>query len=153
MFVVTKNPNDMAGWMLFGGIVGGAAGLVIGGTQSVLLRRVIARPGWWLLTTVLLWGIAAATGYGALSESNLLYLLVLLVVQWLLLRQRFSRALWWIPASIAGVFAGWATFVFTSNLLNLQTPDIFAALAALGLLFGIPYGVITGFTLMKLHPR
>lgn len=92
-------------------------GLVSGLLQYPLLRRYLPRMGWWIGATPLGWLLA--TGIilflTAILTMNAIWFSFWIIpsliggsvgfAQWLVLRQRVSRAGWWIPASIVGWLA------------------------------------------------
>ncbi len=90
------------------------AGLSTGLLQYWLLRRYLAKMGWWVLATAggwLLGGllILGASGFtiwimGPLA-SGVAFLIMGLSIgfgQWLLLRRRLPRAGWWLAGNVAG---------------------------------------------------
>jgi hypothetical protein len=90
------------------------AALLTGLMQYVLLRRYLPRMGWWVLATaggwllgVLLVAIPGRLGWtdAFLKHISLIFLVMgfsIGLVQWLLLRRRLSRAVWWIVANLVG---------------------------------------------------
>ena len=101
-------------------------GLLTGLLQYGLLRRYMARMGWWVLTTTGGWIVGPlllqAGGiflkphdtFGAIVVFSGMGLSIG-VGQWLLLRQHLPRAGWWVGANMAG----WALLgLFTGSNLN-----------------------------------
>jgi hypothetical protein len=97
-------------------------GLVTGVIQYGLLRRYLPRMGWWVLATIAGWLLGmiliAIPSWlhwtGGAFDLHLAFILMGLAVgagQWLLLRHRLPRAIWWIGANVVG----W-------GLLGLITP-------------------------------
>lgn len=103
----------LMGHFIFGGI-----GLVMGGLQGVLLRRLSVRWHWWALATVVgallpfiagpllvtgrtvgpLWDIQGARGAFTLGLVGI----TLGIAQWVVLRGRVRGASWWVPMTAAG---------------------------------------------------
>jgi hypothetical protein len=92
-------------------------GLLIGTLQYGLLRRYLPRMGWWVAATILGMLLIPVVGYtstllpGRLLNGNSnwsVFVMIALMagllsfMQWLVLRRRVPRAIWWIPATIAG---------------------------------------------------
>ena len=91
--------------------------------QWLVLRRHISRAGWWVLATILGMAVGGAVGMATGVSRNVALAwavgdgsevvrtgatlgAAVGVAQWLVLRQHFAQAGWWIPASIAGWTVG-----------------------------------------------
>ena len=91
--------------------------------QWLVLRRHIFRAAWWVLATILGMAVGGAAGMATGVESMVALAwavgdgsevvrtgatlgAAVGVAQWLVLRQHFAQAGWWIPASIAGWTVG-----------------------------------------------
>lgn len=131
-------------------------GLLTGLLQYLLLRRYLPRMGWWVAATALGWplGIAAVylgytiwptiLGANATWPKELLWVSVGTatgLAQWLVLRQRVSRAGWWILASALG----W-------GLVRPIVGEVFVGLLELLIIGAVP-AVVTGFALRWLLTR
>jgi hypothetical protein len=87
-------------------------GLLIGLAQYGLLRSLLPRMGGWVLATTAGWilGLILSTfpgwlGWTVSNDVDLLFILMGLSIglaQWLVLRKRVSRALWWVAATLFG---------------------------------------------------
>ena len=129
--------------------VGGA---IVGFSQWIALRGLISRAGWWILATAAGWmsgylwaymlfppGSAMAT-YGALITPWLIFGLVSGVLQWLVLRPQYERAIWWIPTSLLAMAIG------TTGLMIGGTFG--------GALMWLIAGAISGLILLRvLYPK
>ena len=114
-------------WRWPGLVAGGAAGLVGGLGEWLLLRRWMARAGWWIVVTAVgravgwslaltigwLWSelIVGSTGSGAagilgLDVGGLVGGSVVGLSQWVVLRRWVARSSVWIVASAVGGAAG-----------------------------------------------
>lgn len=171
-------------WSLF------LVGIGPGVTQWLVLRRRIPRAGWWILATagglVLVIGIIAVVSmlaFGSILEQNrinmpdsipvaiLMFEVLLLgagigALQWLILRQHFPQAYWWIAVSAIGWSVGLITglrvavrllnlailnFVMFREVMNFESIVPFygwpAALS--GFVAGAAIGAITGIALTR----
>ncbi|MBI4494714.1 MAG: hypothetical protein HY690_18210 [Chloroflexi bacterium] len=89
------------------------------GSMGNLLQR-FSFLRWWVLACALafgvwgaVWSLTRAHDVGYLSSG-----IVLGLAQWLVLRRRFRRMRWWVPASIMGGMVG--AFVVLSLMLTLN---------------------------------
>ncbi len=103
------------GWLLGGVLFFDLAligvGLVIGLLQWVALRPHISRAGQWVVASAVGWAIGWAFIVLFLPHQAGLFLgavvgAALGLAQWLVLRQQFHRAGWWIVISTLGWAAG-----------------------------------------------
>jgi hypothetical protein len=107
-------------------------GLTSGYLQYLLLRRHLPRMGWWIAATTsgLLIGdvvgecLLLRTMYSTFNSmwAGILMTVVTFgtmgLVQWLVLRQRVSNAIWWIPASILGWgLVGWGAKSLSNQMV------------------------------------
>lgn len=160
--------SDESGWaegwaVLVAGLLAGA---IFGAAQWLVLRGRLNGLGWWVPVTVLGWtaaylvvwaigggGGSAAYGHHALPHvldtggtlGALIVGLAAGVPQWLVLRHLGSRAIWWVPASVAGLLLGWLAAVATP----FHGPE--AHLVG-GAAFGLLFGIVTAPVLLKLFP-
>ena len=130
-------------------------GLVIGAgigiAQGFVLRRRIAPMGWWILVSVVGFGIGKAVGEAAAQGipgavghglAGTVIGVVVGMAQWLVLRRRVSRAEWWVLASVVAWAVGWSFISLGANstLMVYVVGGLGAAIA----------GIITGMTLIWL---
>jgi hypothetical protein len=137
-------------------IIYGLYWMGIGAGQWLVLRRCIARAGWWVVASALggaLVGLAAGTlgnpppvpvyaAYGLLG-------LLLGVPQWMILRRHVRRAAWWLMANSAGWALGTLAAVALDRAMTIRVSEI----AGLVLLFGVASGIagsVTGALLVWL---
>jgi hypothetical protein len=134
-------------------------GLVIGTSlglaQWLVLRRRIAPVGWWVVFSIIGFGLGKALseavapttpallGYGL---SGALIGATVGLAQWLILRQHVSRAAWWVPATILAWVAGWSLIGLAETSSDLPTLAVYlvGAIGAAGA------GIITGAALVWL---
>ncbi len=126
---------------------------VIGFAQWYVLEYYLPKIRWWIWTNILgvviSGAIVTALLIGGLSSNILVHPLfsgiltgtLVGLLQWLFLRQRVSKASWWIFANIVGLVLGKAINLAVSALLG---PFVGAVLG------GLVFGSITGFLLIWL---
>lgn len=136
-------PGDWVVCMVF-------AGTSIGLLQSLVLGREVSGPGWWVLasTVGLPMGVALGGAAGSALEAPAVEAFLVApsigAMQWLFLRQRVSRAGWWILASMLGWGGGAASAEVLSRLIGGSR--VFVLSGVLGLVVG----VVTGMALVWL---
>ena len=132
----------------FGLLVGGAAvgaigGAVLGVLQWLVLRRQLARAGWWIVASTVGWAVGGAA-FGLVGGAVAGFL------QWLVLRRRLARAGWWIAASTVGWAIGPVIVLFGGVIGELDATLIVLLVAVLWGIGGLVGGVITGAVLVWL---
>ncbi len=94
-----------------------ALGAAIGLAQWLVLRKRLARMGWWVLATVVGYSAGILTPWIANRlplawlegiASLLCYGTLLGFAQWIVLREHFAHIAWWILLSIAAWVLVWA---------------------------------------------
>jgi hypothetical protein len=150
-FVAADAILDLLGDYAYGAltevVIFGFIGVGLGTMQWLVLRRHVARAGWWIGATALggtAVGVVAGTlgdvvavvglviGYGVMGA-------ILGVLQWLVLRRQIDRAWWWLAVSPAG----WALGTGVAGLMvRLGMDERMPVSEAMGL--GILFGVMTG---------
>ena len=133
-----------------GGIIGDGTivvvvgGIVVGVLQWLVLRRQVARAGWWVVASIAAMAVVGvlvvALDEGAVVAGGGL---VVGALQWLVLRRQVARAGWWVPAS--GV--GWVVGGFVSGIVGDTTGVSWIAAAGWAVL-GVVYGAMTGAVLV-----
>lgn len=135
-------------------------GLAGGFMQWLILRRYIAKAGWWILANALGFPIALLIAVGAgmsLGGDSLAAPILMGVVFgalsgimfWLILRRRVARASWWVPAHLLGSLAGGALGIVVFHSVGLIGFYQFTWAAA-GAMFGAGLGAVTGSALVWL---
>jgi len=136
------------------GVVAGATG---GYFQWVVLRERIAGAGLWWLTSALGFGLTIGVVITTGTNQNYVVAGLLLpaifgvtsgVLQWLILRQKLSRAGWWLLANITGSLVGAIGFPVAGGIFDAGNWGL--GLLTFGLLFGAGNGAITGAALIWL---
>ncbi len=161
--------SDESGWtdgwaVIVAGIL---VGMVFGAMQWLILRQKIGRLRWWFPASVVgfavgfpvVWSIGGSGGGSEYAHHALPHVLdpsgtlggaiigfLVGLAQWLVLRRKLSRAVWWVPASIVGFVLGWLAAV-------AGPADGPGAHFIGGLAFGATLGAITGSVLVWLLRR
>jgi len=166
---------------LFGISAGTLLGTVVGAMQRLILRQWLSHLNWWVLGTAASWGIGLGIvellGWRPIEDLFLLLTVLLFgaiiglpdgvgmnwgiaggflmaTAQWLILRQAFRRAGWWIVVSSVGSIVSWAIalpFGLRMTLILGQVLGLLALLASpllIGAIIGILFGTITGLPLV-----
>jgi hypothetical protein len=167
--IVGKPIGKIVGAMLVTAIVTALVGAILGGMQAVWLRRLVARPVWWIAATTGGVGIGLAMGVVAIEQTgilitgqrpNVLHLstpmravsflalglmtgLVLGVAQWLVLHVRH-----WVVTSAAGLALAFTTasLLVDASLGGIASP---AGLIAFVVISGVLFGAATSLPLVK----
>ena len=148
--------GGFGGWAVVGslprGIIGDGTvvvvvgGFVLGALQWLVLRRQVARAGWWVVASIAAMAVVGvlvvALDEGAVVAGGGL---VVGVLQWLVLRRQVALAGWWVPASAVG----WVVGGFVSGIVGDATGVSWIAAAGWAVL-GVVYGAITGAVLVWL---
>lgn len=149
----------------------GLPGPAIATMQWICLRRRIRKAGWWITVAVVGWymvlGLSALRSLPAVERfsakfettadiiSVCLLGAVMSLPQWLLLRQKFLGAAYWIVARPLGWLAGYGLLFLAAELrvvrndfltiyvFGRDVPDL-VGWSAVGELFGIGLGAVTG---------
>ena len=112
--VAMGSPGDI----IVNGYMGLAAGGILAGVlQWLVLRRRVARTGWWVLSViaavaavgVLVFGVGLVNVDVGWVLGVGLFGTVAGVLQWLVLRRHVARAGWWVLASTVGWIVGGPT--------------------------------------------
>ena len=159
-FPPNNGANLVIGNAVFGAILGAVSGIVVGSLQWLALRGRLSRASQWIGTTVLGLGVIHAVGDGlpdpiAIPTVQAIGGIVLGIMQWLLLRREFSRAGWWVLASIAGWLIGLSLGLAIADAIGLMglawTPTVgITQHGVVGVVTGIVSGLMTGGALVWL---
>ena len=126
--------GEILGYSMFGAALGSVVGLM----QWFVLRRQISRAGWWIVASAA--GLAVVMGAGivvaALTDYSVELASFAVLCRWvvvmalggavtgisqrLILRQRVSRASWWVLASTLG----WALSIFVAGSIMVGRTDL-----------------------------
>ncbi len=141
---------------------GSSIGILLGITQASILKSKCIDSSPWILASAVGWitGAIIATLFARIFsrlDVDVFRIFIgigiglsLGIGQWLILRQQFRQAFWWIPANVIG----WT--IFMTNLdVGLVLP-IFPVTSSMDSLVvgGLIVGAVTGFTMIWLlrHP-
>lgn len=137
------------------GVAGVAIGLGLGVGQWLFLRRLFDGAGWWIVASLIGFGVAGfAMGIGTtdeLARRGLTSEIVGFVLgaaagvaQWVVLRRMSNRAVWWLPASTAAFGLGW--FVTWRLDYDLYSEEIVPLVVNFALLV-VPFVLISALTM------
>ena len=137
----------------------GGDGLIIGASigiaQGLVLRRRMAPMGWWVLVSVLGFGVgkflgeAAAQGMPAVVGSALTGAIIgasVGVAQWLVLRGKVTGVGWWVAANVVGWAIGWSLVSLVEEAEGMSTAMVYL----IGGVGAAAAGIITGIALVGL---
>ncbi|NNG17139.1 MAG: hypothetical protein HKM89_11730 [Gemmatimonadales bacterium] len=131
------------------------ASLVLAGAlQWLMLRRLIADAGWWVLASLMAVTIVGVLVFGlGLISRDVGWVLgvavgwiVLGALQWLVLREQVAGAGWWVLANALGLIVAIPVVGFVTWATG-ATPDSAMGGLLRWLAFGAAYGVVTGTAL------
>ena len=146
----------------FDGTMGITLGIVmgtIGGfAQWVVLQERIAGAGWWILASAL--GFATVFSMGGTVRPNenpamigirmaIAFGLVAGVPQWIILRQKVTRAGWWVLANMLGLLVAEMGFPL-SIAISAATGNDNLSMLVVALVFAAGYGAVTASALVLL---
>lgn len=138
-------------------------GLVIGASvgiaQWLVLRRRIASIRWWVLVSIVGFGVGNAIGEASLQGipavvghglSGAMIGVSIGAAQWLVLRRHVPRARWWVPANVLAWVLGWSIISLVEE--SMVWPILVVYIA--GAIGAAVAGAITGMALIWLsRPR
>ena len=128
------------------------ASLILAGVlQWLVLRRLIADTGWWVLVSVVAVAIVGVLVFGlGLINRDVGWVLgvavgwiVLGALQWLVLREQVAGAGWWVLANTLGLIVAVPVVGFVTSATGTP-PDSAIGGFLRWLAFGAVYGVVTG---------
>jgi hypothetical protein len=151
-FAACEAINSFISTFFVDGLVIGTA---LGFAQWFVLRRRIPRAGWWVVLSIVGFGVgkALSEAVAPATSSVLNYALGGALIglsvglaQWLILRLHVSMAWWWVPASILAWVVGWSFIGLAETSADLPTVAVYlvGAIGAAGA------GIITGAALIRL---
>lgn len=128
--------------------------ILAGLLQWLVLRRLIANTGWWVLVSVVAVGIIGVLVFGlGLINRDVGWVLgvalgwiVLGALQWLVLREQVAGAGWWVLANTLGLIVAGPVVGFVTWATGAPTDSVVGGFLR-WLAFGTGYGVVTGTTL------
>ena len=131
------------------------ASIVLAGVlQWLVLRRVIADTGWWVLVSVGAVAIVGVLVFGlGMINRDVGWVLGVAVgwialgaLQWLVLREQVAGAGWWVLANILGLIVAVPVVGFVTWAIGAPADSAIGGFLR-WLAFGAAYGVVTGTTL------
>lgn len=144
--------------LLWGWLAGGGTGSVL---QWFILRRHVARAGWWVVVSLV--GLTIGAGISFLVSQYVVLTAGLTAAfasvgatvglgvgtaQWIMLRLHFRQAGWWVPASVAGYALGVLAAVNAPVAIPVARALIFGP--EFGGLVGATSGAVTGLAMVWL---
>jgi len=124
--------------------------------EWLLLRRELGIKAWWVLATTLSWALcwyinivlALVLGegtVGSIAGTVLFYGLfpgvIFGICQWLVLRRRFDKSIWWIFATTAGWDIALFGLVVFSGVVETNLPATLYLFAIIGMMLGAMQGL------------
>jgi len=124
--------------------------------EWLLLRRELGIKAWWVLATTLSWALcwyinivlALVLGegtVGSIAGTVLFYGLfpgvIFGICQWLVLRRRFDKSIWWIFATTAGWDIALFGLVVFSGAVETNLPATLYLFAIIGMMLGAMQGL------------
>ena len=124
--------------------------------EWLLLRRELGIKAWWVLATTLSWALcwyinivlALVLGegtVGSIAGTVLFYGLfpglIFSICQWLVLRRRFDKSIWWIFATTAGWDIALFGLVVFSGAVETNLPATLYLFAIIGMMLGAMQGL------------
>jgi len=155
-FFVCEALNEFVRTTFVDGLIIGSA---VGIAQWLVLRRRFAPIGWWVVFSIVGFGvgkaiadaatpgIAATVGYGL---SGAVIGVSVGIAQWLVLQRHLPRAGWWVPANVAAWAVGWTVISFAEDAVGWPILTVYVV----GTIGAAVAGIITGIALVWLsRPR
>jgi hypothetical protein len=130
-------------------------GTFVGGAQWLVLRRHMRATAWWVVVSIVGFGVGKAIGEAVSPASGTVLSDALTgalmgatvgVAQWLVLRLRFADAWWWIPASALAWAIGWTVIAGVQRSAGTVTIIVYVV----GAIGAAAAGVVTAATLIRL---
>jgi hypothetical protein len=155
-FVVCEAVKSFVATLFVDGLVIGAS---VGIAQWLVLRRRFSPAGWWVLVSIIGFGVGKAIGEIVVvgvpavvghGLSGALIGVSVGIAQWFVLRGHVARAGWWVPANILAWTVGWSIIGLVEEAGGLPTLMVYVV-GAIGAAIA---GTITGIALIWLsRPR
>lgn len=132
---------------------GAVIGISIGIFQWIALRQRINRAGWWILASVIGYGIGklagdavtqSVSGAVGIGLSGATIGASVGIAQWVVLRRHVAQAGWWVPASAVAWAVGWSIIGFAEEAAAGPTATTYL----IGAGGAAAAGVITGASLV-----
>jgi len=133
------------------------SGIPLAVGEWLLLRRELGIKAWWVLATTLAWALcwylniilALVLGEGTVGSiaGRLLFYgllfpgLIFSISQWLVLRRRFEKSIWWIFATAVGWDIELFGFVIFSGAVQTNLPATLYLFAIMGMVLGAIQGL------------
>ena len=133
-------------------------GTGIGLAQWLVLRRRLPRVGWWVVLSIIGFGVGIGVGEALVASvssplrdvlDGALIGVSVGVAQWLLLRLRVSGSELWLPANVFGWAIGWTLIALGEASETWPVVAVYAV-GAVGAAIA---AVVTGVTLISLLRR
>ena len=134
-----------------GVIIGSALGIA----QGLVVRRRFAPIGWWVLLSIVGFGVgkglpdAANAGLSGVVGYGLTGAVIGLsvgIAQWFVLQRRVPQPAWWVPANVVAWALGWAIIGSAEAAIGWPSLQVYVV----GAIGAAVAGLITGLTLVSL---
>ena len=144
-------------YMVLPSIVGG---IIAGLLQWLILRKQFPKSSQWVIVTVIGWGLGVVLEiilFQNLNENTILRAasngLIVGLLQWLVLRQHFESAKWWILANIVDLVLGRLLDPYLAqlnyNLIQLHYNPLLMVAALSGISTSLCTGIVLVYILRK----
>jgi hypothetical protein len=150
------------------------AGAILGGFQAISLRRVLRRPIWWIVATVIGLGVGLAAAVVTIEQTAILLTghrpqlahlttfyraisfialglvagTILGIAQSLVLRRQLPAVKQWVPSTAIGLAIALSASSLAVDLSGLRVPTAMGAIAFV-ILSGFAFGALTSRPLRR----
>lgn len=109
-------------------------GTFVGGAQWLVVRGRIRSAGWWIVASIIGFGLGKAVGDALLPAAGTplgdalagaLIGVSVGVAQWLILRRQLDAAWWWIPTNTLAWLVGWTVIAAAERSVEIPTPLLY----------------------------
>lgn len=131
-FALCEAIQSFISTVLVDGLVIGSA---VGIAQWLVLRRWMSPVRWWVLLSIVGFGVGKALAEAILPGASTLpgYAVTGAIIgasvgvaQWPVLRRHVSSAAWWVPASVVAWVAGWSAIGVAERAVDWPTLVVYA---------------------------
>ena len=147
-FALCEALQSFISTVLVDGLVIGSA---VGIAQWLVLRRWMSPVGWWVLLSIVGFGVGKAFAEAVLPGASTLpgYAATGAIIgaavgvaQWPVLRRHVSSAAWWVPATVVAWVAGWSAIGVAERAVDWPTLAVYAVGGVGAALAGIVTAIV-----------